>query len=138
VIAYLDTSALLRLILREPGALEELRSCEALVSSELLAVESFRTIDRLRLQGALSPEEAASRRGVVTDWLEAVDLVLLQRPILARASEPFPTALGTLDALHLATALVWRDRMQRPLVMATHDAGLGLAARSFGIDVLGT
>jgi len=137
VIAYLDTSALLRLILREPGALEELRSCDALVSSELLAVESLRTIDRLRLQGALSPEEAASRRGVVTDWLEAVDLVLLQRPILARASEPFPTALGTLDALHLATALVWRDRMQRPLVMATHDAALGLAARSFGIDVLG-
>ena len=137
MIAYLDTSALLRLILREPGALEELRSCDALVSSELLAVESLRTIDRLRLQGALSPEEAASRRGVVTDWLEAVDLVLLQRPILARASEPFPTALGTLDALHLATALVWRDRMQRPLVMATHDAALGLAARSFGIDVLG-
>lgn len=138
MIAYLDTSALLRLILREPGALEVLRSCDALVSSELLAVESLRTLDRLRLQGALSPEEAASRRGVVTDWLEAVDLVLLQRPILARASEPFPTALGTLDALHLATALVWRDRMQRPLVMATHDAVLGLAARSFGIEVLGT
>ena len=35
---------------------------------------------------------------------QAVDLVLLQRPILARASEPFPTALGTLDALHLSTA----------------------------------
>jgi predicted nucleic acid-binding protein len=138
VIAYLDTSALLRLVLREPGALEDLRSCEALISSELLAVESLRTIDRLRLQGALSPEEAASRRNFVTDWLEAVDLVLLQRPILARASEPFPTALGTLDALHLATALVWRDRMQRPLVMATHDAGLALAARSFGIEVLGT
>jgi predicted nucleic acid-binding protein len=137
VIAYLDTSALLRLVLREPGALDELRSCEALVSSELLAVESLRTIDRLRLQGVLSPEEAAIRRNIVTDWLEAVDLVLLQRPILARASEPFPIALGTLDGLHLATALVWRDRMQKSLVMATHDERLGLAARSFGIDVLG-
>jgi len=137
VIAYLDTSALLRLVLREPGALEELRSCEAFVSSELLAVESLRTIDRLRLQGALSTEEAASRRETAMGWLEAVDLVLLQRPILARASEPFPTSLGTLDALHLSTALVWQDRMRQRLVMATHDRDLALAARSFGIEIRG-
>jgi predicted nucleic acid-binding protein len=137
VIAYVDTSALLRLTLGEPGALEDLRSCEGLISSELLAVESLRTIDRLRLQGALAPEEAASRRAIVAEWLEAVDLVLLQRPVLSRASEPLPTPLGTLDALHLATALVWRDRTGQALVMATHDGGLALAARSFGLDVLG-
>ena len=135
--AYLDTSALLRLVLREAGALEELRSYDGLVSSELLPVEALRTIDRLRLQGSLTSEEAASRRAVVNEWLEAVDLVVLQRPVLARASEPFPTALGTLDALHLATALVWRERTRRPLVLATHDVGLGLAARSFGMAVVG-
>jgi len=137
VIAYLDTSVLLRLVLREPGALEELRSCEALVSSELIAVESLRTIDRLRLQGALSAQDAASRRERATEWLEAVDLVVLQRPILARASEPFPVPLGTLDALHLSTALVWQDRMARRLVMATHDRDLAFAARSFGIETRG-
>ena len=137
MIAYLDTSALLRLVLGEPEALEELRSCEGLVSSELLAVESMRTLDRLRLRGVLSLEEAASRRALVTEWLEAVDLVLLQRPILARASEPSPNPLGTLDALHLATALVWRDRMRQALVLATHDRDLALAGRSFGIEVLG-
>ncbi len=137
MIAYLDTSALLRLVLREPGALEELRSCDALVSSELVAVESLRAIDRLRVQGALSVEDAASLREATTEWLEAVDLVMLQRPILARASEPFPTALGTLDALHLSTALVWRDRMRQPLLMATHDRDLALAARSFGLEVRG-
>jgi predicted nucleic acid-binding protein len=137
VIAYLDTSALLRLVLREPGGLEELLSCEALVSSELLAVEALRTLDRLRLQGALSMEEAASLRGVVDEWLEAVDLVLLQRPILARASDPFPVPLGTLDALHLATLLLWRERMKQTPVLATHDGGLALAARAFGVEVLG-
>jgi predicted nucleic acid-binding protein len=137
VIAYLDTSALLRHVLGEREALADLRSSEAMVSSELLVVESLRTIDRLRLQGAFSAEEAASRRAVVSHWLEAVDLVLLQRPILARASEPFPTPLGTLDALHLATALVWQDRMRQTLVMATHDRDLGLAARSFGLEVRG-
>ena len=138
MIAYLDSSAMLRLILREPGALDlkELRSCESIISSELLAVECPRTIDRMRLQGSLSTEEAASSSAVVREWLEAVDLVLLQRPILSRASEPFPTPLGTLDAVHLATALVWRDRMRQELVMATHDAGLAIAARAFGIQVL--
>jgi predicted nucleic acid-binding protein len=137
VIAYVDTSALLRLVLREAGALEELRSCDTLVASELIAVEALRTIDRLRLQGALSTEDAASRRETAREWLEAVDLVLLQRPILARASEPLPTPLGTLDALHLSTALVWRDRMGQSLLMATHDRDLALAARSFGFDVRG-
>lgn len=137
MIAYLDTSALLRLVLRERGSLEELLAAKTLVSSELLAVESLRTLDRLRLQGALSVEDAASRRATVSQWLEAVDLVLVQRPILARASEPFPTPLGTLDALHLATALVWRDRMQQTLVMATHDRDLAVAARSFGIEAIG-
>ena len=64
MIAYLDTSALLRLVLREPGAIEDLRSCEAFVSSELLAVEALRSLDRLRLQGALTTDEAASVIGL--------------------------------------------------------------------------
>ena len=137
MIAYIDTSALLRLVLREPGALVDLRSCEALVSSELIAVESARTIDRLRLQGFLTTEEAATRWRTVNDWLEAIDLVLLRPPVLSRAAEPMPMPLGTLDALHLATALIWRDRMGPLPVVATHDAALGGAARGFGFDVLG-
>lgn len=136
--AYIDTSALLRLVLREPGALEELRAYDALVSSELTAVESCRVIDRLRLQGSLTIEEAAARLKVVTEWLEAIDLVLLRPPVLSRASEPLPTPLGTLDAVHLATALIWRDRMGELPTIATHDAALGLAARTFGFDVVGS
>jgi predicted nucleic acid-binding protein len=136
-VIYVDSSALLRLVLREEGALEELRSSEGLVSSELLAVESLRTVDRLRIQVTLTVEEAAAVSRAVSTWLEAVDLVLLQPPSLARASEPFAVALGTLDALHLATALVWRERMGTSVVMAAHDGALALAARTFGIEVLG-
>ena len=134
---YVDTSALLRLVLREVGALDELRSYDALVSSELIAVESCRTIDRLRLQGSLTTEEAVIRLRAVTEWLEAIDLVLLRPLVLSRASEPLPMPLGTLDALHLATALIWRDRMGSPLTVATHDTALGLAAQAFGFDVRG-
>ena len=134
---YVDTSALLRIVLREPGALDDLRSYDALVSSELLAVESARTIDRLRLQGSLTSEEATARVRAVNDWLEGIDLVLLRPPVLSRASEPMPVSLGTLDALHLATALIWRDRMGPLPVVATHDTALGQAAQAFGFDVRG-
>jgi predicted nucleic acid-binding protein len=137
VIAYIDTSALLRIVLREPGALDDLRSYDALVSSELIAVESPRTIDRLRLQGLMTADEAAARVRAVNDWLEAIDLVLLRPPVLSRAGEPMPMPLGTLDALHLATALIWRDRMGPLPTMATHDTALGVAARTFGFDVRG-
>ncbi len=137
MIAYIDTSALLRLVLGEPGALEDLRSYDALVSSELVAVESRRTIDRLRLQGSLTTDEAAERVGVVAGWLEAIDLVLLRPPVLSRACDPLPTPLGTLDAIHLVTALTWRERMGPLPVVATHDTALGVAARAFGFEVRG-
>ena len=134
---YVDTSALLRLVLREPAALDDLRSHDALVASEVIAVESARTIDRLRLQGSLTIEEAAARVRAVNDWLEAFDLVLVRPAVLSRASEPMPLALGTLDAIHLATALIWRERMGPISTIATHDTALGIAARSFGFEVLG-
>ena len=137
MIAYIDTSALLRILLREPGSVDDLRSYDALVSSELIVVESARTIDRLRLQGSLTADEAVVRQRSVNEWLEAIDLVLLRPPVLSRASEPMPMPLGTLDALHLATALIWRDRMGGLATMATHDTGLGLAARAFGFEVRG-
>jgi len=138
VIAYIDTSALLRIVLREPGAVDDLRTYDALVSSELIAVESARTIDRLRNQGILTMEEATERIGVINEWLEAVDLVLLRPLVLSRASEPMPMPVGTLDAIHLATALIWRDRLGPLPQMVTHDAALGAAARSFGFEVRGT
>jgi predicted nucleic acid-binding protein len=131
------TAALLRLVLREPAALDDLREYDTLVSSELIVVESSRTIDRLRLQGTLTTDEAIARRDAVVEWFEAMDLVLLRPLVLSRASEPLPTPLGTLDALHLATALIWRERMGPLSVVATHDTGLGLAARAFGFEVRG-
>lgn len=117
--------------------MDALRSAETLVSSELIAVEAPRTLDRLRLQGSLTLEESTLRGRVVGEWLEAIDLVLLRPPVLSLAAEPLATPLGTLDALHLSTARIWRDRMGEPLVIVTHDEALGLAARAYGFDVTG-
>ena len=86
--------------------------------------------------GALTTEEAAARVRAVTDWLEAIDLVLLRPPVISRASEPLPLPLGRLDALHVATALIWRDRMGPLPAIATHDTALD-TARAFGFEVRG-
>ena len=126
---YVDTSALLRVVLHEPGALADIAHADRLISSELLVVECRRTIDRMQRLGVLPAEDAVRRLAIVGDWVEATDLVLLRAPILSRAGDPLPSPLGTLDALHLATALVWRDRMDETLTVATHDAVLALAAR---------
>jgi predicted nucleic acid-binding protein len=56
--------------------------------------------------------------------------------IFERAAEPFPTPLGTLDALHLGTAVAAKRKLPG-LSLATHDRELAIAARSIGFDVLG-
>jgi predicted nucleic acid-binding protein len=69
--------------------------------------------------------------------LEACEVVDVARPVLRRASESFPTPLGTLDAVHLATALLWRDTTRSPLILATHDKALRTAGVSVGFEVIG-
>jgi len=137
VIAYLDSSVLLRLVLGEPGRLEAWDRVEQGVTSALAEVECLRTLDRLVLRGAIGAADAAERRAAIYGLLEAVELVDLAAPVLARAAQPFPVPLGTLDALHLATGLLWRERGERGLVFATHDVALGQAARASGFQVIG-
>jgi predicted nucleic acid-binding protein len=138
VIAYLDASVVLRLVLGEEHRLAEWEQVEAAVASALTEVESLRTLDRLARLGRLSPEELAERRGAVYQTLEAVDLIDVSRAVLRRASEPFPTPLGTLDAIHLSTALLWREATGEPLTLTTHDRELATAARAAGFAVAGT
>jgi uncharacterized protein len=137
MIAYLDASVVLRLVLGERGRLAEWKQVAQGVASALTEVECLRTLDRLTRKGALSDEELAERRTAVYRLLEAVEVVDVSRPILRRASESFPAPLGTLDALHLATALSWRDARDTDLTMATHDQALAMAARSVGLSVIG-
>jgi predicted nucleic acid-binding protein len=137
MIAYLDSSVILRIVLAEPGRLAEWDDIDAGVTSALAEVECLRTLDRLALRNALPPGQLAERRGAVHRLLESIDLVDLTRAVLSRAAQPFPTPLGTLDAIHLATALLWRDSRGGTPAFVTHDSMLGLAARAVGFDVLG-
>lgn len=137
MIAYLDSSVLLRIILRQPNALKQWPTIEQGVGSALVEVECLRTLDRLRLAEGLADDEIAIRREAVFRLIEAMEIVDLTRPVLARAAQPLPTTLGTLDAIHLATALLWRERTGTDLVMTTHDSSLATAAKASGLRVVG-
>jgi predicted nucleic acid-binding protein len=138
VIAYIDSSVLLRVVLRQPGALREWKTIRQGVASALVEVECLRTLDRLRLRAGIADEQIAARRETIFRLLEAIELVEPNRPVLVRAAQPLPVDLGTLDAIHLATAMLWREHAGTDLVMATHDLALGRAARAHGLRVLGT
>jgi predicted nucleic acid-binding protein len=137
VIAYVDSSVVLRLVLGQAGSLREWGSVEGGVVSALVETECLRTLDRLRLQERTPEAQWALRREEVFRLLETLEAVEVSRTVLSRAAQSMPVALGTLDAIHLATALLWSERGGSPLVMATHDAALGLAARAVGLRVIG-
>jgi predicted nucleic acid-binding protein len=133
---YVDTSVLLRVVLGETRRLREWSRSRRWVASELIRLESLRTIDRARLQLALPDEEVSQRRAAVLEHLRAFDLIRIDRPVLDRAAEPFPTTLGALDAIHLASALLVRERYPG-LTFATHDRELAIAATAVGFRVVG-
>ncbi len=135
--AYVDTSVFLRVVLGQPGVLPEWPSIGRAVTSALTEVECLRTLDRLSLTGALRAGDAPARRAAVYEILGGVEIVDVTRAVLTRASQPLPAPLGTLDAIHLATALIWREEGEEAIAVATHDAALGLAARSMGLEVVG-
>lgn len=137
MIAYLDSSVILRVILGHAGRIPEWMRITRGVASSLIEVECLRTIDRLRLAGELSVEETAVRREAVYRVIERLDVVELTSAVLHRASQPMSAPLGTLDALHLATADLWRETRGKALVFATHDRALALGARGSGFRVLG-
>lgn len=135
--AYCDASILLRLVLSEPGRLKGWDRLEGLVGSDLVEVECLRRLDRMQLTGELTEDETVERRRLLFEMLATLDRVQLTPDILHQAASSLPVPLGTLDAIHLATALSWRSEVDPELVLATHDKALGRAALAFGFKILG-
>ncbi len=133
---YLDSSVLLRVVLGEPGRLKEWSRITRAITSEIARVECLRVLDRLRLSGDLPDRTLARRRATMLELLSGLDVVRINRAVLDRASDPFPTQVRTLDALHVASALMARTRIPA-LRFATHDDSLATAATAVGLLVIG-
>jgi predicted nucleic acid-binding protein len=124
--AYIDSSALVKLIVREPetDALRRyLTSAGPLASSILATVEVSRAVARA------IPESTAA----MVDVFEAVNVLAFDARIAARAAALRPASLRTLDAIHLATALELAGDLS---AFVSYDDRLSAAARDLGLPVV--
>ncbi len=135
---YLDTSVVLSWLLNQDPSIREWGLWQAAYTSEICRVEFHRTIDRLRLGGDLDDRERVFLHERFTTFWKSAHRVRVSASLLTRASQSYPTVVGTLDAIHLASALVVHERRNRRIEeFLTHDGQLGTAARAVGFTVRG-
>jgi uncharacterized protein len=125
-VAYLDTSAFVKLIVAEPESAALRRAVTRWpqrASSTLLRTETIRALRRSGNSGQLP----AARR-----LLRGVSMIRVDEPLLDRAADLEPGELRTLDAIHLASAL---EIGQDLGVMIAYDLRLQAAAQAYGLAV---
>lgn len=125
-LAYLDTSAYVKLPLEEAGhegLRSELSRWDGYVSSMLLGVEAIRACSRY------GSDRAKDARA----WLEGVALLPLDDAVIDTATALSPPTLRSLDALHLATALSIRAEIG---AFFTYDQRLAEAAADHGFPII--
>jgi predicted nucleic acid-binding protein len=126
-VAYLDTSAVIKLLVREgeTAALRRrLKEWPHRVSSALLRVELLRTVRRAGMPRLM---EGARR------YLVGIDLIRLDDDLLERAAEIEPSTGRSLDAIHLATAISLGSDLA---AVVTYDGRMSTAARALGLPVI--
>lgn len=133
---YLDTSVILRVLLGDSRKTPEWGRWKQAFSSRLWKTEALRTVDRLRLTGAINDPQVALLRRDVELVDDALHIVPVTEALLARAGDSFPTVIGTLDAIHLASALAVREAGGLDAVW-THDEQQAVTGRSLGLRVVG-
>jgi predicted nucleic acid-binding protein len=124
--AYLDSSALLKLVVEEPGswALGDYLVGRDPFSSDLSRVELPRAVRRRGLgTGAI---------GLAVRVLEGVELLAIGEEVLSRASVLGPPAMRSLDAIHLASALTLGPELD---AVVTYHRRLASAAELAGLRV---
>ena len=123
---YVDSSVLLADLFAEPRSPPETLWEEDLASSRLLAYEVWNRINAYGLM--------ISHGGRARGLLARVNLTEITDLTLARALEPFPVAVRTLDALHLASMEFLR-RNGASVELASYDNRLLTAASVLGVSI---
>jgi predicted nucleic acid-binding protein len=130
---YLDTSIALRATLEQgttPALERRIAAAPVLVTSRLALVEAARALVRVRLQGGVPESRLADARRALDALWARCELWELSPAVCDLASVLAPDRmLRTLDALHLATFLVARRRIEG-LELLTADRRLEEAASS--------
>jgi hypothetical protein len=125
-VIYIDSSVALAQLLFKARMPRPSLWQEALVSSRLLQYEVWNRAHAYRLAG--------TRNDDVQAILELVEMIEMTPSVLARALEPFPVAVRTLDGLHLATLDSLR-RQGGAVELASYDTRLVAGAQALGISL---
>jgi hypothetical protein len=123
---YLDTSVALAHLLAEDRCPPSSFWNQDIFSSRLLEYEIWTRIHARSL--------TATHSEAVRSLLGYVAFVEMVPPVLARALEPFPAPVRTLDALHLASAVFLRAQGE-PVTIASYDNRLIAVARRMGFPI---
>lgn len=104
-------------------------------------MECNRVLDRYRLLGELNDSELAEIKMNLEIFLRGVTLLEVTDKIIMRASSAFPTIVGSLDAIHLSTALLWNEDNVRKnehdtCMLLSYDQQLNTAAKACGVRTL--
>ncbi len=123
---YMDTSAIVKLAVREPesAALRRyLRRKRPLVTSALARTEVARALLPLGPDAVARGEEVLRR----------LDIVRMNDQILKAAGSMLPLELRSLDAIHLATAVALGEDLAR---VCTYDGRMAAGAGALGLAVV--
>jgi predicted nucleic acid-binding protein len=125
-VIYLDASVALAQLFGEGRSPPDGIWDGLLISSSLLEYEVWNRIHARRLGAELGESASA--------LIDRMTLLELTPHVLARALQPFPLPVRTLDALHLASIEFVRGHNQS-VALATYDDRLAAGARAFGIPL---
>jgi predicted nucleic acid-binding protein len=136
LIAFVDTSVVLRFVLEGDISLHQAFASTVTACSELLWIESMRVAQRLRLDGVLNDQGLAEAVSRIAACYASLRVYLLDDEIKQAAAGPFPTVIGTLDALHLACARrAARHYPGEVLLVFSYDRQMNLCAQALGFSV---
>lgn len=125
MIAYAETSAVLRWLLRAPRgpeAFDRLRAARRVAASRLTVAEVRRVLTRREAAGTLTAVAAARAQAELAAETARWDVLDLAEPIWLRAEARFPVEpLRMLDALHLASALHYRGAAGELAMLSFND-----------------
>lgn len=131
---YLDSTYVIRRLLGVGQPSDFWGKWDKAYASTLMRTECFRAANLLRLNGKLD-DAGRARLG---SWIETVCSTVVQVPvteeIMHRAAETFPVAIGTLQAIHLATIQELEAVHGVRCAVASADEGLVQAAKALGFS----
>jgi predicted nucleic acid-binding protein len=119
---YVETSALLRVLLDGDAGLQPEISGEGLVTSALTFVEAARAIVRARRERRLDARAAREAERQLAAFERGCDIVAMDDEVLRRARQEFPVEpVRSLDAIHLASVRVLDDALGGVQVVSCDD-----------------